>query len=98
MAEISRLPGAHIDHWEWQHSGACRGYATDVFFHPDGERGAARRRRDESAKAVCHRCPVLTRCREHALTVQEPYGVWGAMTEGEREAARLGSAPMIAAS
>jgi WhiB family transcriptional regulator, redox-sensing transcriptional regulator len=29
---------------------------------------------------------VLARCREHALRVREPYGVWGAMTENEREA------------
>jgi WhiB family redox-sensing transcriptional regulator len=25
-------------------------------------------------------------CRQHALTVREPYGVWGALTEDEREA------------
>jgi WhiB family redox-sensing transcriptional regulator len=31
-------------------------------------------------------CPVLKNCREHALQVREPYGVWGAMTEYEREA------------
>jgi WhiB family redox-sensing transcriptional regulator len=29
---------------------------------------------------------VLVQCREHALRVREPYGVWGAMTEDEREA------------
>jgi WhiB family redox-sensing transcriptional regulator len=56
-----------------------------VFFHPEGERGPARRRRDDAAKAVCATCPVLRQCREHALTVREPYGVWGGMTEQERE-------------
>ncbi|NYE01764.1 hypothetical protein BJY21_002948 [Kineosphaera limosa] len=29
---------------------------------------------------------MLQQCREHALRVREPYGVWGAMTEEEREA------------
>lgn len=86
MAEISRLPGPRADQWEWQFEGTCRTSSPDVFFHPEGERGAARRRRDESAKAICRACPVLVRCREHALTVREPYGVWGALTEDEREA------------
>jgi WhiB family redox-sensing transcriptional regulator len=28
---------------------------------------------------------VLQQCRTHALKVREPYGVWGGMTEDERE-------------
>ncbi|WP_162237328.1 WhiB family transcriptional regulator, partial [Aeromicrobium sp. Leaf272] len=32
----------------------------------------------------CARCPVIEQCREHALTVQEPYGVWGGLSEAER--------------
>jgi WhiB family redox-sensing transcriptional regulator len=28
---------------------------------------------------------VLERCREHALKVQEPYGVWGGLTPRERD-------------
>jgi WhiB family redox-sensing transcriptional regulator len=86
MAEISRLPGPVADLWEWQYEGSCRRVDPAVFFHPEGERGPARRRRDEAAKAVCASCPVITQCRQHALTVREPYGVWGGMTEDEREA------------
>ncbi|MCK2236936.1 WhiB family transcriptional regulator [Crossiella sp. S99.2] len=55
------------------------------FFHPDGERGPARARREAKAKAVCEACPVLAQCRRHALAVQEPYGIWGGMSEAERE-------------
>jgi WhiB family redox-sensing transcriptional regulator len=55
------------------------------FFHPDGERGPARARREARAKAICHTCPVLEMCREHALTVHEPYGIWGGLSESERE-------------
>ena len=29
------------------------------FFHPDGERGPARARREAKAKEVCQHCPVL---------------------------------------
>ena len=73
-----------MDHWEWQYEGACREVEPSVFFHPEGERGGTRRRRDEAAKAICARCPVIEQCREHALAVQEPYGVWGGLSEDER--------------
>jgi WhiB family redox-sensing transcriptional regulator len=56
------------------------------FFHPDGERGPARARREARAKSICQSCPVLRLCREHALAVHEPYGIWGGMSESEREA------------
>jgi len=87
MAEISRLPGPVADLWDWQLLGLCRAENPEVFFHPEGERGPARRNRDAAAKAVCAMCPVLAQCRVHALQVREPYGVWGGMTEDEREAA-----------
>jgi WhiB family redox-sensing transcriptional regulator len=56
-----------------------------MFFHPEGERGPARINRDASAKAVCSACPVKVQCAQHALAVREPYGVWGGLTEDERE-------------
>jgi WhiB family redox-sensing transcriptional regulator len=31
------------------------------------------------------RCPVRAECAAHALAVREPYGVWGGLTEDERE-------------
>jgi WhiB family redox-sensing transcriptional regulator len=73
--------------WAWQLSGACRGAEDAVFFHPDLERGSARRVRDEQAKAVCARCPVIVQCRRHAIAAEEPYGVWGGQDETERRAA-----------
>ena len=57
------------------------------FFHPDGERGPARARRQAAAKAVCGTCPVIDACLQHALSVREPYGVWGGLTEDERRVA-----------
>jgi WhiB family redox-sensing transcriptional regulator len=85
MAELTRLPGPNADLWEWQLQGACRGEDPGTFFHPEGERGPARAAREAAAKAICATCPVLDRCAEHALKVREPYGVWGGMTEDERE-------------
>jgi WhiB family redox-sensing transcriptional regulator len=93
MADISRLPGPVADIWDWQLSGACRNADPDLFFHPEGERGPRKAARDAAAKAVCGTCPVLAQCREHALRVREPYGVWGGLTEDEREAIFAGEAP-----
>ena len=87
MADVSRLPGPNADLWDWQMHGACRGEDPSLFFHPEGERGPARAAREAAAKAVCASCPVLTECAAHALTVREPYGVWGEMSEDDREAA-----------
>ena len=64
--------------------GACRDLPSEMFFHPDGERGPRRRNRENSAKAICATCPVLIACRTHALAVQEPYGIWGGLSEDDR--------------
>jgi WhiB family transcriptional regulator, redox-sensing transcriptional regulator len=86
MAEISRLPIPVMEEWEWQYQGACRDLDPEAFFHPDGERGPRRRNRENAAKAVCASCPVIAACRAHALAVQEPYGIWGGLSEDDRAA------------
>ncbi|MBA3523371.1 MAG: WhiB family transcriptional regulator [Geodermatophilaceae bacterium] len=95
MADVRRLPVPVSEVWDWQLRAACRGADTILFFHPDGERGSARARRQDAAKKICESCPVLAACRAHALSVHEPYGVWGGMSEEERsrmlaETARTG--------
>lgn len=85
MANLTRLPGPNADFWDWQMQAACRGMDSEVFFHPDGQRGSARAQREQAAKQICASCPVMQQCREHALKVREPYGVWGGLTEDERE-------------
>ena len=84
MAEISRLPIPVMEEWEWQYKGACRDLDPEMFFHPDGERGPRRRNRENAAKAVCATCPVIAACRAHALAVEEPYGIWGGLSEDDR--------------
>ena len=99
MTDISRLPGPLVENWDWQLRGSCRGADSELFFHPEGERGPRRRVREAAAKAVCAECPVLALCREHALAAREPYGIWGGLSEHEREQL-LGGAlpPAVAAS
>jgi WhiB family transcriptional regulator, redox-sensing transcriptional regulator len=85
MPQPEQLPGPNADIWDWQLQGLCRGVDSSVFFHPDGERGRARLQRERRAKEMCRTCPVMAQCRAHALDVGEPYGIWGGLSETERE-------------
>jgi WhiB family transcriptional regulator, redox-sensing transcriptional regulator len=69
---------------DWQLSATCRGMDVDVFYHPPAERNHQRERRITQAKAICAQCPVINQCRQHALKAQEPYGIWGGLSEHER--------------
>ncbi len=71
--------------WYWQEEGACRAADPLLFFHPQNERGAQRIRRDRAAKTVCASCPVRMECADYAVRAREPYGVWGGLSEDERE-------------
>ena len=71
--------------WFWQEGGACREVDPTLFFHPQNERGTARIRRDRSAKAVCAHCRVRLECADYAIRAREPYGVWGGLSEEDRE-------------
>ena len=70
--------------WEWQLRAACRGMDVEMFFHPDHERNPRRAQRISQAKQVCGDCPVIDRCRAHALSVRESFGVWGGLSEDDR--------------
>lgn len=86
MTDFSHQPGPAVHHWEWQLQGLCRRAGSELFFHPENERGPRRADREAAAKQICQQCPVLLRCREHALATREPYGVWGGLAAHEREA------------
>lgn len=83
MTTTHRLPPPLLDVYEWQDRGLCRKADRRLFFEPDSERGRRRHLREEAAKAVCQRCPVLEQCRAHAVGVED-YGVWGGLTAAER--------------
>ena len=86
MADVSRLPGPNADIWDWQMDAACRGEDSDVFFHPEGERGPSRVARERAAKAICARCPVSRKCLDFALETGVEFGVYGGTTPDERKA------------
>jgi len=69
----------------WQTVALCRGNHSYLFFPPSTvERKDERERREQKAKAICSVCPVNPDCLEFALTIREPYGIWGGLTESDR--------------
>jgi WhiB family transcriptional regulator, redox-sensing transcriptional regulator len=87
--QCANLPPAIESAWDWQLQGKCRGEPTEVFF-PDDHGTANRRKLENAAKRICRECPVLEKCRDHALRTPEPHGIWGAMTAQERARALMG--------
>ena len=98
MTSLSALPKPMPGTKRWQLSGSCREHDSALFFNPEGERGPNRDRRDDAAKGICLGCPVLRQCREHALSINEPYGVWGGMSRADRDDLKLSQVGVNAAS
>lgn len=67
-----------MDNREWQKEGLCRGIEPEVFF-PVAEEDAWR------AKEICNACPVKEPCLVASLENRERYGVWGGVSEKERQ-------------
>lgn len=61
----------------WRNRAACREVSVDVFYPEKGQSAMP-------AKRICAKCPVKFECRMEAVISNEPYGVWGGMTERER--------------
>ena len=73
----------------WQTSGACRSGAGTDFYPPmHTERKHERLARERRAKSVCASCPVRDECLEHAIDVDERYGIWGGLNQEERRLLR----------
>ncbi|WP_331737495.1 WhiB family transcriptional regulator [Streptomyces sp. NBC_00019] len=83
-----------LSDWQWQQRAACRGMSSSTFFSPPGERGRARRDREEQARSICGGCEVRAICRATALKHGETYGVWGGLSDDERRRHGTGTAGM----
>ena len=69
----------------WQPVASCSGSHSHLFFPPNvTERKEERERREIRAKSVCRICPVGGESLAYAMTIREPYGIWGGLTETER--------------
>lgn len=83
---VKPLPRLTEDELDWQARAECRKHDPDLWHPIKG--GAAY---SAAAVAICERhCPVLAKCRAYALSHREPHGIWGGLTEQERESIRQG--------
>ena len=69
----------------WRADAGCREESAVHFFAPGHlEPREDKHRREAAARALCAACPVQLDCRDYALVVQEPHGIWGGLNELER--------------
>lgn len=83
----ARIPAIADLRLGWQEQARCQGSDARLFFGPEKERTRDREAREEQAKQICASCPVLRDCRAHALGTPELFGVWGGLSEADREMA-----------
>ena len=81
----ARIPPVAQLRLGWQERAACQGSDARLFFGPEKERIRDREVREGAAKRVCANCPVLRECRNHALQTPELFGIWGGLSETDRE-------------
>ena len=80
-----RLVADRLSEPVWRVDAQCRSKnAVHFFAPPHFERKEEKRAREDAARALCGACKVQTQCREYALDVQEPHGIWGGLNELER--------------
>lgn len=62
----------------WSHRAACLNMDATTFYPDKG--GST-----SEAKKTCRHCPVRTECLEWALATNEQHGVWGGLSDRERD-------------
>jgi len=61
----------------WMADALCAEVDLELFFPEKG--GSSR-----EAKQICRECPVTAECLDHALANNEPFGIWGGVSERAR--------------
>lgn len=70
----------------WMQEAACKDTVGDLFFPVVHTKGWQEQM--ERAKQVCARCPVRPECLAYALDTGQKAGVWGGLSEAERQELR----------
>lgn len=63
----------------WQEQALCSQTDPEAFYP---EKGGS----TQDAKRICGRCEVKAECLEYALSHDERHGIWGGLSERERQA------------
>lgn len=70
----------------WWNEAACRDADPELFFPISAT--AASGSTISRAKQVCASCPVSSPCLSYALTHRQEQGIWGGLTDEERQSLR----------
>ncbi len=71
----------------WREQAACVDHDRDLWYSsPEGEHRHDRPKNDgeKAAIAICHTCPVASKCLTYALNANETDGIFGGFTADER--------------
>lgn len=71
---------------KWWDAAACRNADPELFFPISATAVSANDVR--RAKQVCASCPVSSPCLSYALTHRQEQGIWGGLTDEERQSLR----------
>lgn len=69
---------------DWMARGLCHQQGNLDICYPEGA-GRVGARGTQQAKELCASCPVVADCLAWALDRQERHGVWGGLSERERD-------------
>ena len=72
-----KAPKTPEEKMDWMTLAACRGIGSELFFQTEEVD-------IEIAKQICDLCPVRKLCLEYAMSNRIEHGVWGGMSEVER--------------
>ncbi len=67
---------------DWMGYAACKANDPELFVSPFGPQAL------RQVKAVCSHCLVQANCLEYALASGDAVGIWGGLTQRERETLR----------
>lgn len=70
----------------------CGPQNAELFFHPDGEKGRPRKRREHAARQICAHCPLAQACAGFAARTEQPHGTWGGIGADQRTPRRKAAA------
>jgi WhiB family redox-sensing transcriptional regulator len=85
-----------VEDQSWMDSANCKGM-THLFYSPhvhgpecnnecvEGRKEKGRNQRVNEARALCAGCPVRAECLQFAMVTMQLDGVWGGLTERERQ-------------
>jgi WhiB family redox-sensing transcriptional regulator len=73
------MPNSRSSNLKWRELAECKDVPPSIFYDRESREDILR------AKSYCEKCEVRIACLDHALEVGEKHGVWGGLTEDERE-------------